>query len=288
LTEIPEHLLKRSRSAKAGKTGGDAGAEEAGPATASPSASAAATPAAAVAVPANLPNLDPEPVSAKPDPPYVVAAKRRRRIPVWALPVVAALPIWAIAYPGTMQQPVVEDPLFTEGALVYSESGCSGCHGAGGGGGTGYPLSDGSVLETFPHPIDQMVHVARGSAAIVGQEYGAVRQDGARRVAGARGSGAMPAQEKQLSQVKLEMVIFHERAVLSGEDTTSEEYQAWEESMRTRFEAGDATAIDLELLLACADPAVTPGATGAGSPDPKTKPCPGPSPAATQEAALGN
>jgi hypothetical protein len=288
LSEIPEHLLKRSRSAKAGKTGGDAGGDDAAPVAAGSGTPAAATPAAAAAVPANLPNLDPEPVPAKPDPHFVVASKARHRIPVWALPVVAALPIWAIAYPGTMQQPKVEDPLYVEGALFYSQSGCSGCHGAGGGGGQGYPLSDGSVLKTFPDPIDQMVHVARGSAAIQGQQYGAPRDDiGGRRVAGAKNSGAMPPQEKQLTQVQLEMAIFHERAVLAGEKTDAKPYQAWMNSMRERFEGGDAKPISLELLLACAHPDITPGATGTGSPDPKKNPCPGPAAAGTEEAAAG-
>lgn len=278
MSEIPEHLLKRSRSAKAGKTGGDAGESDAAPAATSSSAPAPAAgsaPAAAAAVPANLPNLDPEPAPAKPEPHYVVASKARRRVPVWALPIVAALPVWAIAYPGTMQEPPKEDPLITESTLFYSEAGCAGCHGASGGGGTGYAFANGAVLETFPNPIDQMVHVARGSAAIQGEEYGAVRKDGARHVAGAKGSGQMPAQEKLLTQIKLEMIVFHERE-LAGEEQTSPEYIEWMDNMRERFEAGEATPIDLEFLLACADPEITPGATGEGSPDPEAEPCPGP------------
>lgn len=282
MSEIPEHLLKRSRSAKAGKSGGDAGASESAPAAASPSAPAPAggsAPAAAASVPANLPNLDPEPVPAKPEPHFVVAAKARRRVPVWALPIVAALPVWAIAYPGTMQEPPREDPLITESTLLYTEeAGCAGCHGAGGGGGLGYAFTNESLLETFPDPIDQMVHVARGSAAIQGQEYGAERKDGARRVSGAKGSGQMPAQEEQLTQIKLEMVIFHERE-LAGEEQTSPEYIEWMDNMRERFEGGEATPIDLDFLLACANPEITPGATGEGSPDPETEPCPGPPPA---------
>ncbi len=281
MSEIPEHLLKRSRSAKAGKTGGDAGDSDAAPAATSSSAPAPAAgsaPAAAAAVLANLPNLDPEPVPAKPEPHYVVASKARRRVPVWALPIVVALPVWAIAYPGTMQEPPREDPLITESTLFYSEAGCAGCHGATGGGGTGYAFANGSVLETFPSPIDQMVHVARGSAAIQGTEYGAVRKDGARHVAGAKGSGQMPAQEKLLSQIKLEMIVFHERE-LAGEDQTSPEYIEWMNNMRERYEANEADPIDLEFLLKCADPEITPEATGEGSPDPETQPCPGPQPA---------
>jgi len=261
LTEIPEHLLKRSKAAKAEKSG-----EAAEPEAQSSVAPAAGVPSAQPApAPANLPNLDPEPEPAKPEPAYVTASKRRRRMPMWAVPLMLT-PIWAYSYAGTMQEVEHADPLFTEGAEVYV--GCAGCHGSDGGGGSGYQLSDGQVLQTFPDPIDQMAHVARGSAAIQGETYGA---DG-RRVAGELGQ--MPA-HLTLSLVELEMVVFHERAVLSGEDTSSEAYQAWMEEMRHAYDTGEEAEIDLDFLLACANPEVTPGATGTGSPD-EDRPCPGP------------
>ncbi len=281
MTEIPEHLLKRSKAAKGGASGGSGGdsASDSGDATAEPGnapvAAAAATPAAAA--PANVPefpNLDPEPEPVKPEPAFVTASKSRQRIPVWALPVVAALPVWAWSFAGTMQQPEVEDPVFVESAELYASAGCAGCHGAAGGGGSGYQLSDGEVLATFPNVIDQMVHVARGSAAIAGEAYGA---DG-RRVSGDSGA-AMPAQQDALTRVELELVIFHERAVLSGEDMDQPGYEEWMEHMREAYESGEELPIDDEyfnFMLACADPAVTPGATGAGSPDPEETPCPGP------------
>ena len=284
MTEIPEHLLKRSKSAKAGKTGGDADAApstETEAASAAPVAAAAATPA----VPAeSLPNLDPEPEPVAPEPAYVTASKARKRVPVWALPLVAALPIWAISFAGTMQQPEVEDPLFIEGELFYAEAGCAGCHGGGGGGGSGYALSDGSVLETFPEPIDQIAHVARGSAAISGEAYGAERDDG-QRVAG--DLGQMPAQVGQIPLVELEMIVFHERAVLSGEDTSTPGYEEWMEHMRETYESGDFKEIDLELILACANPEYTPGAQGIIPETPDgSNPCPGPHAEGEEEAAL--
>lgn len=291
LTEIPEHLLKRSKAAKSASTGGDPGAgDDASPVAAS-AGSAPVAAAAAPAVPAAaLPNLDPEPVPVVPDSVFVTASKGRKRIPVWALPVVAALPIWAISFAGTMQQPEVEDPLLIESVLFYSQAGCAGCHGSSGGGGLGYPLADGNVLETFPDPIDHMVHVARGSSAIAEQEYGAERSDG-RRVSEARGRGQMPAQETQISQVELELITFHERATLSGEDTSTPGYEEWMEHMREAFESGDDDAIDLDFLLDCADPAITPGATGVGSDD-ENRPCPGPNTEAEEgdntESALGS
>ena len=286
MTEIPEHLLKRSKSAKAGKTGGDAGdADTTTESSASPAPAAAE--AAAPAIPTeSLPNLDPEPEPPAPEPEFVTASKARRRIPAWALPVVAAVPIWAITFAGTMQQPPTEDPLFIEGELFYAEAGCAGCHGATGGGGTGYALDGGEVLETFPSVIDHMVHVARGSAAIAGEGYGAEREDG-RRVAGDRGQ--MPAQDGQIPLVELEIIVFHERAVLSEEDTSQEGYEEWMDHMREEFEAGNTDPIDLDLLLACADPAITPGAGPPPPPDADgSSPCPGPQPeAGAEEAAAG-
>ncbi len=292
MTEIPEHLLKRSKAAK-GKADGDtdsgsseSAAPEASPAsegTSAPVAAGETTPAAPSGPVVTFPNLDPEPEPPKPEPEFVTASKSRTRIPVWALPVVAALPIWAISFAGTMQQPETEDPVLVESAALYTEAGCAGCHGGNGGGGSGYQLSDGEVLTTFPRPVDQMLHVARGSAAIDGQTYGAE----GRRVAG--GSGAqMPAQLGTLTQIELELVVFHERATLSAEDVDQPGYQEWIEHMREVAEsgAGEELVNDeyIALLQACADPAVSPDATGdMASPNPEEQPCPGPAAEESEE-----
>jgi mono/diheme cytochrome c family protein len=282
LTEIPEHLLKRSKAAR-GKPAGDSGSESSEAAAAeSTNAPVAASGAPASSGPGGLtatdatvtfPNLDSEPEPPKPEPAYVTASKRRNRVPVWALPVVVALPVWALSFAGTMQQPEVEDPVFVDSAALYTEAGCAGCHGGTGGGGVGYQLSDGEVLTTFPKVVDQMVHVARGSAEIGGEAYGA---DG-RRVAGDSGS-QMPAQVGTLTRHELELVVFHERAVLSGEDVDQPGYQEWMEHMREHTAESDAIvdAEYIDFMLACATPGVTPGATGEGSPDPEAEPCPGP------------
>ncbi len=282
MTEIPEHLLKRSRAAKGkGDEGAASDSTAVTPATDAGAAPVAAGPPAVAAAAAAIPADKPAP-EAPPEAHYIEAAKARRRIPAWVLPLVGALPIWAIAFAGTMQQPEVEDPLFTGAEAVYGEAGCAGCHGAGGGGGVGYQLSDGSVWATFPDPVDQMVHIARGSAAIADQGYGAERPGGIR-IAGASGNN-MPA-FPDLTLLELELVVFHERAVLSGEDTSSEAYQEWMEHLREREEEGEEIEIDLELLLDCAHPDITPGATGVGSPD-EDHPCPGPH-AEGEEVAAG-
>lgn len=259
MTEIPEHLLKRSRAAKGKGDEAPAAAASSSAVTPAKAEAASAGPPAIAAAAAAIPK-DKEPAPAPPAAHYVEAARGRNKIPMWVLPLLVLLPIWAISFAGTMQLPPSEDHLYVNASELYVSSGCAGCHGATGGGGTGYALSGGSVLATFPDAIDQMVHVKRGSAALDGATYGAERADGVR-IAGAKGS--MPAHHI-LTQLELELVVFHERAVLSEEDTSSDAYIEWMESMRERIEAGDATEADLDGLLACADPAITPAATGGG------------------------
>lgn len=279
MTEIPEHLLKRSRAAKGTpEASGDAGsaveatsAAAAAPASSGPPAIAAA----AAAIP-----KDPEPTPEPDLPHYIVAANKRKKLPLWSFLLVAALPLWAISFAGTMQQPEVEDPLFEEAELAYTATGgCAGCHGAGGGGGIGYKFSEGEILKTFSEPIDMMVHIARGSAAIAGEQYGNPDREGGAHIAGATG-GAMPAMVGVLTMAELELVVFHERAILGGEDTTSEVYQEWIEHLREAAEAGEGSEItpeDVELLLTCADRQYTPGASGpAVFVEDEDNDCPGP------------
>lgn len=264
MTEIPEHLLKRSRAAKGTpETSGDAGsAVEATSAAAAPAASGPpAIAAAAAAIP-----KDAEPAPEPDLPHYIVAAKKRKKLPFWSFLLVAALPLWAVSFAGTMQQPAVEDPLFQEAELAYLQTGgCSGCHGAGGGGGIGYKFSEGEVIKTFLEPIDMMAHIARGSTAINDDQYGDPDREGGAHVAGARNQGAMPAMLGVLSMAELELVVFHERAILGGEDTSSEAYQEWIEHLRHAAEEGGGTKTtqeDLDLILTCANPTFTPGGGG--------------------------
>ncbi len=287
MTEIPEHLLKRSKKAKGGSSADDASS---GGAAVTPAASAAATPAgvppALVKAAASMsPDKAPEPE--KPVPAYIAAANARKKMPIWAMGLVFALPIWAWIYAGTMQQQAQEDTFFIDAAEVYTvEGGCAGCHGAAGGGGTGYQFSGGEIMKTFPEPIDQMVHIARGSAAISGETYGDPARDGGARVAGQR--GVMPAFDgaNGLSLEHLELVVYHERHILGGEELLTEEYIAWEEELREKIESGESHPLDaaaLELLLSCANPEYTPGATGTPE-DPEE--CPGPKAAEGDEAAM--
>ena len=284
MTEIPEHLLRRSKAAKSEKAGEPAAADASG---ASSGEATPATPATQGATPATRPAApvpaEPTPEPVKPDPAFIVAHRQRRRVPVWALPVVVLLPIWALGFAGTMQQPEVVDVLFQESEELYGTA-CAACHGAGGGGGVGRQLSAGQVLQTFPDPIDQIAFVAVGSQGVgLGEVYGDPDRPGGPHIAG--DFGIMPAFAASLTQVQLEMVVFYERAVLGGEDVSGAEYQEWMEHMRHEAEIGATTPVDLDLILACANEEAIATATGDAE-DPDL--CPGPHAAeGGEEAAAG-
>jgi mono/diheme cytochrome c family protein len=206
VTEIPEHLLKRSKERRAA-IGGEATSEE-------PAASAAVEPAAAGDAPAApaAPAVPPEPVAPPPKPvrPEVAAALRRKKIPVWALPVLVFLPLWAYVYQATLEPPPKEDqgPLAL-GAEIYK--GCASCHGAGGGGGVGPDLHP--VLETWPDYRDHMMWVRLGDTGWPGPTYGAQ---------GKQKTSGMPP-HPQLSDAELAQVVLYERVTFGGEDPTSPE-----------------------------------------------------------------
>lgn len=215
MTEVPEHLLRRSQERRAalGLGGGDGAPEApAGGSGGEPSNVPARAAAAEVAAPAAAVVAEPEPV--KPLPPYVEASLRRPRVPTFAIPVLAALPLWALLYAGTLFQPHEElDPIVARGRTLYATN-CSGCHGAAGQGGTGRPLGD--VLKTFPDRADHIAWVENGSPA-AGTPYGATgtpSQSG--------GFGPMPGFKDSLSAEDIAAIVRYEREVFGGEEPPAE------------------------------------------------------------------
>jgi mono/diheme cytochrome c family protein len=91
----------------------------------------------------------------------VQAAQRRHRIPYWAMPVVALLPVWALMYYNAVKVPPSNDDVLGVGEEVYSA--CSTCHGATGAGGQGAQLNDGHVLLTWPDPKAMMQWIHLGA-----------------------------------------------------------------------------------------------------------------------------
>jgi mono/diheme cytochrome c family protein len=265
VTEIPEHLLKRSRERRSavGKGGDDdSGASSDATATPNVPATTASASTPAPAAPSGPPARTAAPTPAappapKPDPVYVQAAKQRRRIPFWAMATLSLLPLWAFMYVRAVTEPpeVVEGPLGV-GAEIYSS--CASCHGAAGGGGVGYPFSGGSVLETFPHIEDQVRYVYYGTEGYnaAGVEiYGNPDREGGPHITG--NLGLMPAFGGQLTQYEIVSVICHERYTLGGADPTSEEwadeYETWcseESPVFAELEAGtyDFTSTEAPLM----------------------------------------
>jgi mono/diheme cytochrome c family protein len=272
VTEIPEHLLRRSRERRAaigkgGDDGGDASAGEAAATAPAPAATpAATTPAAPSGPQPRRPAPEPTaPEPAAPDPPYVTAAKRRRRIPFWAMATLSLMPIWGFLYVRALTEgPVVIEGPLGEGAEVFSN--CASCHGADGGGGVGYQFSEGQVLLTFPHIEDQLRYVYWGTEGynLAGVEiYGNPDREGGPHVTGGRGN--MPAFGSQLADHEIVSVVCHERYTIAGADPTSEdwadEYETWCAEGAPAWEAidsGEFALADAEVPADLAELGVTP------------------------------
>jgi hypothetical protein len=220
VTEIPEHLLNRSKARRA-EASGDASSESA-PAVAK---TAAVAPAAQAAVPAA-----PKPVAK--DPAYVVAAKTRRKIPFWAMAGLALLPVWAFLYLVSLSpsEKVVEGPLAI-GTAVYSS--CAGCHGAAGAGGAGRVLYQGETMKTFPQIEDMLNFVYNGSqryAAADLKVYGNPEREGGAHAPLSYNGNPMPMQGEKaggaLTEAEILSVVCHVRYDISGADPKSEEWAA--------------------------------------------------------------
>jgi mono/diheme cytochrome c family protein len=282
MTEIPEHLLKRSRERRAaiggggdddagGGGGGDAAPSTSTPATTS-STPAAAAPSGPVERAAAPTPAAPEPP--KPDIPVVAAYKSRKRVPFWAMTALALLPLWAFMYARavTTQAEEAAGPL-AEGEVVYGN--CASCHGSEGQGGVGYAFADGEVLETFPSIEDQLRFVYFGTAEYAQAEidvYGDPDREGGAHLTGGL-PGGMPAQGADaggaLTDYELLGVVCHERYVLGGASEMEEydgEFETWcseESSLYEALEGGE-SLLTLEEVDDTIIP-IGPGPAPAGS-----------------------
>ena len=241
MTEIPEHLLKRSRERKAALSG-EAPAEASEPTTAvEPVAATSAAPAVAASAPVPDVPAEPEPVKVAP---YVEAYEARKKMPFWIIPVLLTLPVWAAMYVGTLERvPQGLTGLLGEGEHIYVESGCSGCHGAEGGGGIGPQLSDGEVHITFTSLEDQMDWIIKGSAVVgTGNNYASADATRERAV-----SGQMPGygvgNTAVLDFEQLLAVTAYEREHLDAEDDQVERLRLFITQADLMIETGELEAI---------------------------------------------
>lgn len=183
MTEIPEHLLRRSRERRAALGGGeDSAATEAAAAVASeaPKSSApvpARTPATQVAggggaTPvATMPSVSQE----REAEPVARYGATRVKTPWWILPVLAALPLWGVVYLGAFgnrTKAAANDPV-VRGAALFTAN-CASCHGSNGEGGVGPQLNSGEVLKEWPKLADHLAWVHTGGAPFVGKTIGAL------------------------------------------------------------------------------------------------------------------
>jgi hypothetical protein len=233
VTEIPEHLLKRSKERRAAIGGEEApAASEAAPSTEVAEAGEA-SPAPAAAAAAAVPEPAPVP---KPVRPEVAAALGRKKIPFWAMPVLAALPLWAYVYQATLEPaPTGELTPVEEGGEEYVKAGCSGCHGAEGGGGSAPSFED--VVEgTFPDFRDHLMWVRVGNKAWLaesGDTYGANDKPTT--------NGVMP-DHPNLPDQTLAMIVLYERVHAGGMAEEGEDYE-----LLLELAEGTTTFDDLEL-----------------------------------------
>ncbi|HQZ34969.1 MAG TPA: hypothetical protein PK020_11120 [Ilumatobacteraceae bacterium] len=252
MTEIPEHLLKRSQARKAGGDAAAASAPATTPAT-TPAAGQSATPAVAAPKAPAVPAGPPPP---KPDIPVVAAYKARRKIPVWAMVTLSILPLWVFMYVLALRpEPVVAQGPLGIGAGVYSKN-CVGCHGAGGVGvaGGAYAFTAGDAMKTFPHIEDQLRWVDLGTAEYTAAGVtipGDPNREGGAHVTGS--NGIMPGQKGQQTQAEILGVVCDERYALGGVAEEGPEFDLWcapESPVFVALESGAATFDNLHTVLA--------------------------------------
>jgi mono/diheme cytochrome c family protein len=131
---------------------------------------------------------------------------------MWAMPVVAALPVWAFFYSGAFGERATQQVgLVAQGATVYRSAGCGGCHGPTGGGGVGPAM--GGVNQTFPEFGAHVDWIKTGSKPFAGQPYGAE---------GTIASGNMPGFEGSLTEEQIIAVTCYERVTFGGAEPPPE------------------------------------------------------------------
>jgi mono/diheme cytochrome c family protein len=132
----------------------------------------------------------------------------RQRVPAWAMPVLVALPLWAMLYAGAFgERKVAAVGPVAKGQSVFVAAGCGGCHGPTGGGGSAPALTE--VTKTFPKFEDHVAWVENGSSALKGQPYGAT---------GKIATGGMPSFKGGLTPEEIIAVVCHERVDYGKQD----------------------------------------------------------------------
>jgi cytochrome c553 len=239
VTEVPEHLLKRSRDRRAalGLGGGDGGGAggDAAASTSEPGREVQAAASTAAARPAAITPAEATIEPAKPRPAYVQASLNRKKIPLWVMPVLAVLPLWAIVYVNTLSKPRTTIPSQLDAGTAAYATKCSSCHQADGSGGNGRPLyaaADGGVVATFPNIVGQLEFVWLGSqltASPVGSKgtpYGSADRKPSQHTTLSYNGNPMPTFKGTLTQTELLEIVRHERETFGGEKVPAKQIAA--------------------------------------------------------------
>lgn len=230
VTEVPEYLLERSRQRRIAlgvleDDGSDGGAASAAAPAGGAAPATGPSQAEMIAAAREAAQLEVEPET-PPDPSWVLAAQRRHRIPIWVLPVLFCLPLWAFVYVKLTEPPPEPITAINEGAATYAVR-CASCHVGDGSGsdgsGVGRPLWNGEVLLTFPDLDDSFIEwISVGSEGIgLGQVYGDPNRPGGAHITGETESN-MPAFGDVLNDHQLYSVARYVREVIGGEMISDE------------------------------------------------------------------
>jgi mono/diheme cytochrome c family protein len=222
VTEIPEHLLRRSRERRAALGGGgdEATATEQAaavtgeaPTSAAPVVAASATPETRAGGGGTPAAVDAPLVAAGPEPAPRLGPTRVKT-PLWMIPVLALLPVWGIIYLGAFGSHVkaaANDPVVL-GNILFTAN-CATCHGATGGGGVGPQLNGGEVLKVWPKLQDHLNWVHTGGTPFIGKTIGATHIP-------VPANNVMPAfgqaEGGQLTDAQIADVVCYERVTFGG------------------------------------------------------------------------
>jgi mono/diheme cytochrome c family protein len=201
--------------------------------------------------------------------PMAQARRERHKIPFWAMPVLAALPLWAYVYTGTLSPPPAGEGPAVVGEDLYASSGCAGCHGASGAGSGSFPaFTGGGIYETWPSFVEHFEWVRLGSAGWLterGETYGANDKPV---------NGGMPGfGEDQLSDADLLYIVLHER-LLGGDNPDTEDAEAIEAVALLMSENADMTFEEAVAEVGVEPPDTDGGGSGPerGDPPPENAP----------------
>jgi mono/diheme cytochrome c family protein len=180
VTEVPDHLLRRSKERRAALgLGGDGDGEGAAAPSAAPASDPAApalsqTAAASVSADVEEASSGGELATIEEATVPVITLPTRTKTPFWVLPILVGMPIYAFIYFGAFgsRAAVNNNSPLVIGQGLFS-SNCATCHGANGEGGVGPQLNGGSVLKTWPSVTDHVNWVHTGGKPFIGKTYGA-------------------------------------------------------------------------------------------------------------------